>query len=253
MAKKKTTRTTSKKTTKKSTASGGTKKSSRKTTTLPRSAAAKKRDEGTVKKITKLTDSVVKESMASRDPFFDIPMRTASNVSYNAKRKILELGSSTQRRNLFNLGQAKKFMQMLLVSAGCKELCESGKTLSLRGMYYSKLHTIPGTKEKTFGGQEESDAVLEDLEVTADALREELHVFAKKRGTMVGNITIIDNGDTIDCRRMGTGGYAIPSHLSNRRRSSSRSAMPTSSSTSRRTPSGAASTRIASGRRTTAS
>ncbi|MCA9188780.1 MAG: hypothetical protein KDA99_24310, partial [Planctomycetales bacterium] len=33
----------------------------------------------------------------------------------------------------------------------------------------------------------------------------------KKRGTMVGNITIIDNGDEIDCRRMGTGGYAIPS------------------------------------------
>ena len=28
---------------------------------------------------------------------------------------------------------------------------------------------------------------------------------------MVGNITIVDNGDTIDCRRMGTGGYAIPS------------------------------------------
>jgi hypothetical protein len=33
----------------------------------------------------------------------------------------------------------------------------------------------------------------------------------KKRGTMVGNITIIDSGDEIDCRRMGSGGYAIPS------------------------------------------
>ena len=28
---------------------------------------------------------------------------------------------------------------------------------------------------------------------------------------MVGNITIIDSGDEIDCRRMGSGGYAIPS------------------------------------------
>ena len=42
------------------------------------------------------------------------------------------------------------------------------------------------------------------------SLREELHIYAKKRGTMVGNITIIDNGDEIDCRRMGTGGYAVP-------------------------------------------
>jgi DNA topoisomerase-6 subunit A len=43
------------------------------------------------------------------------------------------------------------------------------------------------------------------------ALREELHVYAKKRGTMVGNITITDTGDEIDCRRMGSGGYAVPS------------------------------------------
>jgi DNA topoisomerase-6 subunit A len=47
--------------------------------------------------------------------------------------------------------------------------------------------------------------------VCLGALREELHIYAKKRGTMVGNITIIDNGDEIDCRRMGSGGYAIPS------------------------------------------
>jgi DNA topoisomerase-6 subunit A len=78
-------------------------------------------------------------------------------------------------------------------------------------MYYMTLHTIEGTNEKTFNDQGESDTVLEDLEVSLGGLREELHVFAKKRGTMVGNITVEDNGDEIDCRRMGTGGYAIPS------------------------------------------
>jgi len=73
------------------------------------------------------------------------------------------------------------------------------------------LHTIPGTKERTFHDQSESDTILEDLEVSLDGLREELHIFAKKRGTMVGNITVVDNGDEINCRKMGTGGYAIPS------------------------------------------
>jgi DNA topoisomerase-6 subunit A len=73
------------------------------------------------------------------------------------------------------------------------------------------LHSIPGTKEKTFNDQGESDGILEDLEVSLDGLREELHVFAKKRGTMVGNITVVDNGDEINCRKMGSGGYAIPS------------------------------------------
>ena len=32
-------------------------------------------------------------------------------------------------------------------------------------MYYKGLHTIAGTKEKTFGDQDESDTVLQDLEV----------------------------------------------------------------------------------------
>ena len=93
-----------------------------------------------------------------------------------------------------------------------KDLIEAEKTLSLRGMFYRALHTIAGTQgEKTFAGQEESDGILEDLEVTISALREELHVYAKKKGTMVGNITLLDSGDEINCRRMGSGGYAVPS------------------------------------------
>jgi len=172
---------------------------------------SRKRDEATVAKITSMGRTVVDTSLALEDPFMDIPLRTISNMRFNRETRILEMGSNTQRRNLFNLGQAKKFMQTVLLAKGCKELVEAEKTLSLRGMYYKSLHDIEGTKEKTFGDQGESDAILEDLEVTLDSLREELHVFAKKRGTMVGNITIVDNGDEINCRRMGTGGYAIPS------------------------------------------
>ncbi len=102
-------------------------------------------------------------------------------------------------------------MQTLLVATGCKDLIEAEQDAEPpRHVLQGSAHDL-GNTEKTFDDQTESDAVLEDLEVALDALREELHVFAKKRGTMVGNITVIDNGDEIDCRRMGTGGYAIPS------------------------------------------
>jgi DNA topoisomerase-6 subunit A len=171
----------------------------------------KKRDAETIKKIEKLANNVVKSSLAEKEPKFSIPTRSVSNMKYNKKKRILEMGDATQTRSLFNLAQSRKFMQSLLLSKGCKELIESEKTLSLRGMYYMGLHTIPGTKEKTFNDQGESDTILEDLEVALDGLREELHIFAKKRGTMVGNITVVDNGDEINCRKMGTGGYAIPS------------------------------------------
>ena len=72
-------------------------------------------------------------------------------------------------------------------------------------------HTIEGTKENTFDEQNECDTVIEDVEVLLASLREELHLYADKRGEMVGNIVLNDSGDEIDCSRMGSGGYAIPS------------------------------------------
>ncbi|MHC4447608.1 MAG: DNA topoisomerase IV subunit A [Planctomycetota bacterium] len=174
-------------------------------------AVSKKQDRETVGKIKSLGESVVKSSLALKEPVVDIPLRTVSNTHFNKRSRILQMGDQKQHRELFNFGQSRKFMQTVLLAQGCKDLIEAEKTLSLRGMYYKTLHTITGTNEKTFNDQSESDPILEDLEVSLGALREELHVFAKKAGTMVGNITVVDTGDEIDCRRMGSGGYAIPS------------------------------------------
>lgn len=165
----------------------------------------------TRERIVSLADSVAKTALAKREPTLSVPMRTRSNTIWNKRKGILEMGSATQERQLFNLNQARLFMQSLLHASGIKELIEADKTLSLRGMFYKGLHTVAGTSEKTFSDQEESDGILEDLEVSLGSLREELHIFAKKAGTIVGNITLVDSGDEIDCRRMGSGGYAIPS------------------------------------------
>jgi DNA topoisomerase-6 subunit A len=99
----------------------------------------------------------------------------------------------------------------VLVGSKCKGLIEQGKTASIRQIFYLCKHTIKGTSENTFDEQEECDPIIEDVEVMLNSLREELHVFASNRGTMVGNITINDSGDTIDCSRLGSGGYSIPS------------------------------------------
>jgi len=169
------------------------------------------RDKTTGAKLETLASGIVTSALAGREPKLEVPTRSASNTRWNKSRGILQMGNATNTRQLFNLGQARKFMQTLLHSRSVDELLDADKTLSLRGMFYKSLHTIEGTKERTFEDQTESDAILEDLEVSLGSLREELHIFAKKRGTMVGNITVIDNGDEINCRRMGTGGYAIPS------------------------------------------
>jgi DNA topoisomerase-6 subunit A len=175
------------------------------------SNGAKQRDKATLAKIVELADDVSSSAFKGRDIALDIPTRSRSNTVWNKKRGILEMGSAKSSRELFNLSQAKQFMQTCLHGNSIKQLIDADKTLSLRAMFYKGLHTVAGTSEKTFADQDESDVILEDMEVSLGALREELHVFAKKAGTMVGNITIVDNGDEIDCRRMGSGGYAVPS------------------------------------------
>ena len=175
----------------------------------------KQRDKATLGKIVDLADEVAKSAYKSREIAVAIPQRSRSNTIWDKKHGILRMGEATQSRELFNLNQAKQFMQTMLHASTIKDLIEAEKTSSLRGVFYKAKHTVAGTKENTFDDQDESDPILEDLEVSLNALREELHIFAKKAGTMVGNITIVDNGagaaDVIDCRRMGSGGYAVPS------------------------------------------
>ncbi len=168
-------------------------------------------DKKTLDALRSLADSVVSMAERSRAPHLDVPSRSLSNARYNKTKRYIEMGNNTTRRELFNLSQAKSYMQTLLVSSGCKQLIEEGKTTSIRGLFYLLKHTIAGTKEETFQDQSESDPIIEDVEVLLNALREELHVYASNRGTMVGNIVLNDSGDEIDCSRMGSGGYSIPS------------------------------------------
>jgi len=162
-------------------------------------------------KIEEFAQSIVDCAKRKKDLCLRIPLRTLSNAKYDKARRIIEMGAASQDRRFFNLGMAKSYMQTLLVASGCKALIDAEKTASIRQIYYHLKHTIPGTNEKTFSDQSESDPILEDLEVAMNALREELHIFADSRGSIAGNLTIVSRGDTIDLRRMGAGGMSIPS------------------------------------------
>src|SRR5437868_7167429 len=111
------------------------------------------KDKKTLGNLRELAGVVAGFAERSRAPHLDVPSRSLSNVRFNQSRKIIEMGSGTNRRELFNLSQAKAYMQTLLVGSGAKRLIEQGKTTSLRGLYYMLKHTIEGTKEETFDEQ----------------------------------------------------------------------------------------------------
>jgi DNA topoisomerase-6 subunit A len=165
----------------------------------------------TQEKLQILARNLVDFAGRGENPYLDIPLRSLSNVHFNETRSIIELGEEKQRRFFFNVGMAKKFMQTYLIASGCATLLKARKTTSIRDLYYMTKHTIRNTREETFNDQTESDPIIEDLEVALGSLREELHLFASNRGALVGNITVRDSGDVINCRKQGSGGWSIPS------------------------------------------
>jgi DNA topoisomerase-6 subunit A len=200
-------KTTKKKSSRSSGSGAATKSKSQAATTK----SGKGKVDPTAKKIAGMANNIVKAAQKHVSPTLDIPTRSLSNVRFNPKRAIIEMGESKQARQFFDMNMAKKFMQTTLIASQCKQLIDAGKTASIRQLYYLSKHDVAGTKEKTFTDQAESDPIIEDIEVTIDALREELHVYASNRGNLVGPITLVDDGNTLDCMRMGSAGYPVPS------------------------------------------
>ncbi|RLJ05138.1 MAG: DNA topoisomerase VI, partial [Candidatus Aenigmatarchaeota archaeon] len=154
----------------------------------------------------KFGEKIISDLKNGKDPTIEVIVRGLSNIIFDEKEQLIKLGNKTQKRAFFNVGQTRIFMQTLLIANACKSLIESGKTTSIRSLYYNTKHTIGDSKENTFEEQEESNPIIEDIEVSIDALREELHLRANSKGAMVGNLTIVDSGDKIDLRKMGSGG-----------------------------------------------
>ncbi|HET9491884.1 MAG TPA: DNA topoisomerase IV subunit A [Methylomirabilota bacterium] len=163
------------------------------------------------KKLVGVADVVISAAERRKDPTLAIPVRSLSNVTFNERKGLIELGKRKQARSFFNVGMAKKFMQTVLVADALSELQRSNLTTSLREIYYRTKHTIKDSHENTLDTQDESDPLIEDLEVTLAALREELHVRAENAGSVVGPLVLVDDGDRVDCARLGKGGYSVPS------------------------------------------
>ncbi|NOZ89407.1 MAG: DNA topoisomerase IV subunit A [Crenarchaeota archaeon] len=159
---------------------------------------------------------VLEQIRRGENPFLMLPKRTLSNTIYDERRKLLLLGPEKLKRSFFDLHEAKKFMQTLLMARIIFEALERDEYPTIRDLYYRGKHTIvyrePGGRrheENTWDEQRESDAVIRDIEVLTGLLREEMLILSKEKGKVVGDMRIRSGGDVIDLSKMGHGAYAI--------------------------------------------
>jgi DNA topoisomerase-6 subunit A len=174
----------------------------------------------TKKEVLEALEQEAKQILAAinemKNPKLKIPLRTLTNVYFDAKEKMIKLGDKTGTRTFYNINQAKKFMQTMLVAAQIKNLIlQNSPTLGTRQLFYLLRGTMPGSNEDKFDTQDESDAIIEDIEVLIDALREELGLIAVPKGVMAGPIIIEDTktGDVLDYTKFGTAGGSIPASV----------------------------------------
>jgi len=171
----------------------------------------KREDEEVISLLIDLGRKVSDAITSHTSPYIDVPIRSKGNVEWDSEQNLLQLGDKTSARSFLNIAHSKKFMQTVLIASKAKDLVSAGKTASIRELYYQLKHTIAGTKENTFDEQSESDPLIVDLEVALGVMREELHLKADDKGTIIGKIVIEDSGDIIDCSKLGRSGLAVPS------------------------------------------
>ncbi len=137
------------------------------------------RDKKTLGTLVGLADDVVTAAEKRRDPYLDIPARTLVERPLQPGQAASSRWAATRTAgSCSTCRRPRATCRRMLVASGCKQLIEQGKTTSLRGLFYMLKHTIEGTKEETFDDQDECDPIIEDVEVTLNSLREELHLYA---------------------------------------------------------------------------
>ena len=167
-------------------------------------------------RINGTAEIMIKEIKAHEDPSFTTMQRGKGNVTWDEEKGYIGLGEKTVTRNFLNIAHARKFMQTSLIMAKSNEYLLHNKTASIREIYYELKHTIEGTNENTFEGQDESDPVIVDLEHCVNTIREKLNLHANPKGTLYGNITLRDkmhHNDTFNASKLGRGGWSVMSRM----------------------------------------
>jgi DNA topoisomerase-6 subunit A len=163
-------------------------------------------------KFVDIVDSLFKNV----EPEMLIPKRTLSNTIYDPVKKLLLLGDEKLSRKFFDMHESRKFMQTILMASIIYQALINNEYPTIRDLYYRGKHTIRYRsytgkieEENTWDEQSESDAVLRDIEVYTNLLREEMLILSKEKGKVVGNMRIRSGDDIIDLSKMGHGAYAI--------------------------------------------
>jgi len=149
---------------------------------------------------------VVASSILAGEGFsYSLPNRSKGNQLYVPELDRIVLKDSMSQRPFANTATCRKSVITTRILQLVHELCTKRIHVTKRDLFYTDV--------KLFEDQANSDAVLDDVACMLGCTRSSLNVVASEKGVVVGRLTFQEDGDPIDCKRMGVGGKAIPPNI----------------------------------------
>ena len=172
-------------------------------------------DKNLLDRIKELAYNLLQEIKSKKSPSLKTPLRNLANVHYNKEKGYFEIGSKIKKRTL-TVNTSKTFAQTLRMLSLSKTLIETDDIATKREAYYVSKNW----GDARFLEQPESDAIMDDIEAMFLVNREKLgFIPEEKGGDVAGKLMVIDKDPEtgkeikIDCTKMGTGAYSIPSSV----------------------------------------
>jgi DNA topoisomerase-6 subunit A len=149
-------------------------------------------------------------------PSMDVPTRTKSNIEYDEEENVWVYGDRKSTRSAKSVRGAQKLLKAVYTIDFLAQQLDEDRSSTLRELYY--LSESWDLDEAQFSSQDESNDLVEDLEIVSGATREDFHMRPEESGaTIMGPLRLREQtrrGEReIHCQKdVGEGGYQIPNN-----------------------------------------
>ncbi|MFC7210520.1 DNA topoisomerase IV subunit A [Natronoarchaeum sp. GCM10025321] len=149
-------------------------------------------------------------------PTMSLPTRTKTNIEYDEDSNVWVYGDRESTRSANSIRGARKLLKAVYTIEFLNNQLEEDRSSTLRELYY--LSESWDSDEAQFSSQDESNQMIEDLEIVSEVTREDFHMRPEESGaTVMGPLHIREQtrrGERkIHCQKdVGEGGYQIPNN-----------------------------------------
>lgn len=165
-------------------------------------------------RLKNFAEIIVNDIRLGNIPEFTIPTRTKNNIEYDDASGVWKYGDRLSTRSAKSVGGAEKLFKTAKLIKFLETQLNENRSSTLRELYY--LSESWENEHAQFGSQDESNGLIEDLEIVTGVRREDMNMRPEESGaTLIGPLQITEQtrrGERdIHCQEdVGEGGYQIP-------------------------------------------